>query len=190
RGDLRPRHGRAARGPEGEGQGRCVGVPRQDRQGVLAAAAGADDDAPPGGRAEGRRPRGRDEARLAVPRQRPPLVSRARHRRPRLGREGRRVDPGPQLPLPLHPEAAEEMIVAIDEGTTGVRAMAVDYRGLPIDSAYTEFRQIYPQPGWVEQEPSEIWQATLEVLGKVVKDATAIGITNQRETTVVWDRKT
>jgi len=82
------------------------------------------------------------------------------------------------------------MIVAIDEGTTGVRAMAVDDRGRPIDSAYTEFRQIYPQPGWVEHDPSEIWQATLEVLGKVVKDATAIGITNQRETTVVWDRKT
>jgi glycerol kinase len=82
------------------------------------------------------------------------------------------------------------MIVAIDEGTTGVRAIAVDDRGRLADSAYTEFRQIYPQPGWVEHDPNEIWQATLEVLGKVVKDATAIGITNQRETTVVWDRKT
>jgi glycerol kinase len=82
------------------------------------------------------------------------------------------------------------MIVAIDEGTTGVRAIAVDDRGRLADSAYTEFRQIYPQPGWVEHDPHEIWQATLEVLGKVVKDATAIGITNQRETAVVWDRKT
>jgi len=82
------------------------------------------------------------------------------------------------------------MIVAIDEGTTGVRAIAVDDRGRLADSAYTEFRQIYPQPGWVEHDPNEIWQATLEVLGKVVKDATAIGITNQRETTVIWDRKT
>jgi glycerol kinase len=82
------------------------------------------------------------------------------------------------------------MIVAIDEGTTGVRAIAVDDRGRVADSAYTEFRQIYPQPGWVEHDPDEIWKATLEVLGKVVKDATAIGITNQRETTVIWDRKT
>jgi glycerol kinase len=82
------------------------------------------------------------------------------------------------------------MIVAIDEGTTGVRAIAVDDRGRLADSAYTEFRQIYPQPGWVEHDPDEIWKATLEVLGKVAKDATAIGITNQRETTVIWDRKT
>jgi glycerol kinase len=82
------------------------------------------------------------------------------------------------------------MIVAIDEGTTGVRAIAVDDRGRLVDSAYTEFRQIYPQPGWVEHDPNEIWQATREVLGKVVKDATAIGITNQRETTLIWDRKT
>jgi glycerol kinase len=84
-------------------------------------------------------------------------------------------------------------IVAIDEGTTGVRAIAVDERGRLVDSAYTEFRQIYPQPGWVEHDPIEIWQATLEVLRKVIPDparVAAIGLTNQRETTVVWDRKT
>jgi len=83
-------------------------------------------------------------------------------------------------------------IVAIDEGTTGVRAIAVDERGRLVDSAYTEFRQIYPQPGWVEHDPNEIWQATLEVLRKVIPDpaqVAAIGLTNQRETTVVWDRK-
>ncbi len=84
-------------------------------------------------------------------------------------------------------------IVAIDEGTTGVRAIAVDERGRLVDSAYSEFRQIYPQPGWVEHDPEEIWQATLGVLRKVIPDpaqVTAIGMTNQRETTVVWDRKT
>ncbi|MBV8881372.1 MAG: glycerol kinase GlpK [Planctomycetaceae bacterium] len=85
------------------------------------------------------------------------------------------------------------MIVAIDEGTTGVRAIAVDDRGRLIDSAYREFRQIFPKPGWVEHDPEEIWQATLAVLRQVVKEAaqvTAIGLTNQRETVVVWDRKT
>jgi glycerol kinase len=81
------------------------------------------------------------------------------------------------------------MIVAIDEGTTGVRAIAVDEKGRLVDSAYTEFRQIYPKPGWVEHDPEEIWQATLGVLQKVAKEPTAIGITNQRETTVIWDRK-
>ena len=81
------------------------------------------------------------------------------------------------------------VVVAIDEGTTGVRAIAVDERGAPVDSAYREFRQIYPKPGWVEHDPEEIWQATLGVLRQVVKDPAAIaaiGITNQRETVVVW----
>jgi glycerol kinase len=83
-------------------------------------------------------------------------------------------------------------VVAIDEGTTGVRAIAVDERGRLVDSAYSEFRQIYPKPGWVEHDPGEIWQATLGVLRKVIRDpaqVAAIGLTNQRETTVIWDRK-
>jgi len=84
-------------------------------------------------------------------------------------------------------------VVAIDEGTTGVRAIAVDETGRLVDSAYREFRQIYPKPGWVEHDPEEIWQATLGVLRQVVKnpaDVSAIGMTNQRETVVVWDRRT
>jgi glycerol kinase len=83
-------------------------------------------------------------------------------------------------------------IVAIDEGTTGVSAILVDERGRQVHRAYTEFRQIYPRPGWVEHDPEEIWRATLGVLRQVVatpRDVAAIGITNQRETTVVWDRK-
>jgi glycerol kinase len=83
-------------------------------------------------------------------------------------------------------------VVAIDEGTTGVRAIAVDERGRLVDSAYSEFRQIYPKPGWVEHDPEEIWQATQGVLRKVIRDparVAAIGLTNQRETTVIWDRK-
>jgi glycerol kinase len=84
-------------------------------------------------------------------------------------------------------------VVAIDEGTTGVRAIRVDERGRVVDSAYTEFRQIYPRPGWVEHDPEEIWQATLGVVRKVIPDPAsiaAIGVTNQRETVVVWDRRT
>jgi glycerol kinase len=84
-------------------------------------------------------------------------------------------------------------VVAIDEGTTGVRAIRVDERGRVVDSAYTEFQQIYPRPGWVEHDPEEIWQATLGVVRKVIPDpasVAAIGVTNQRETVVVWDRRT
>jgi glycerol kinase len=84
-------------------------------------------------------------------------------------------------------------VVAIDEGTTGVRAIRVDERGRVVDSAYTEFRQIYPRPGWVEHDPEEIWQATLGVVRKVIPDPASIatiGVTNQRETVVVWDRRT
>jgi glycerol kinase len=83
-------------------------------------------------------------------------------------------------------------IVAVDEGTTGVSAIRVDARGRQVERAYTEFRQIYPRPGWVEHDPEEIWRATLGVLRKVIRDprdVAAIGITNQRETTVVWDRR-
>ena len=84
-------------------------------------------------------------------------------------------------------------IVAVDEGTTGVSAILVDARGRLIRRAYSEFRQIYPRPGWVEHDPVGIWKATLGVLGKVIRnprDVAAIGITNQRETVVVWDRRT
>ncbi|HXX93828.1 MAG TPA: glycerol kinase GlpK, partial [Planctomycetota bacterium] len=83
-------------------------------------------------------------------------------------------------------------IVAVDEGTTGVSAILVDARGRQVDRAYQEFRQIYPRPGWVEHDPEEIWRSTLGVLRKVVRnprEVAAIGITNQRETTVVWDRR-
>jgi glycerol kinase len=87
--------------------------------------------------------------------------------------------------------------LAIDAGTTGVRAFAVDERGSPLEWSYREFPQYFPQPGWVEHDPDEIWTATLETLAEVqskLADAgqsvTTIGITNQRETAVVWDRRT
>jgi glycerol kinase len=88
-------------------------------------------------------------------------------------------------------------ILALDQGTTSCRAIVFDSRGGIRAVAQKEFRQIYPQAGWVEHDPQEIWSAQLEVARQVLtqaglaaKDIAAIGITNQRETTVVWDRRT
>jgi glycerol kinase len=86
------------------------------------------------------------------------------------------------------------VIVAIDAGTTGVRALAVDEQGRPAGWSYREITQHYPRPGWVEHDPEEIWaavQATLaELQGVLGVPVAAIGITNQRETVVAWDRRT
>ncbi|HVM54257.1 MAG TPA: glycerol kinase GlpK [Acidimicrobiales bacterium] len=86
------------------------------------------------------------------------------------------------------------VVVAIDAGTTGVRAFAVDDAGRPAGWSYREFTQHFPRPGWVEHDAEEIWaavQATLaELLGTLDQPVAAIGITDQRETVVVWDRRT
>ena len=87
-------------------------------------------------------------------------------------------------------------ILAIDQGTTSTRAIAFDLNFNPVAVAQIELRQHYPQPGWVEHDAEEIWAATLSVcrdaIAKVGGSAhfATIGITNQRETTIVWDRKT
>jgi glycerol kinase len=85
-------------------------------------------------------------------------------------------------------------ILAIDAGTTGVTALVVSDKGEILSRGYTEFQQHFPQPGWVEHDPEQIWQATLhsarEALAATLHTPVAIGITNQRETAVVWDRKT
>jgi len=92
---------------------------------------------------------------------------------------------------------AAKHILAIDQGTTSTRAIVFASSGRPVASAQKELPQIFPSPGWVEHDPEEIWRATVEVcrgaLAKAGIAATAlvgIGITNQRETTVVWDRAT
>ncbi len=88
-------------------------------------------------------------------------------------------------------------IGAIDQGTTSTRFIVFDRTGRVISIAQKEHEQIYPKPGWVEHNPEEIWQHTREVIAESMQkarlrpsDLAAIGITNQRETTVVWNRKT
>ena len=92
---------------------------------------------------------------------------------------------------------AGKHVLAIDQGTTSTRAIVFDATGRPVATAQKELPQIFPQPGWVEHDPEEIWSATVEVCrGALAKaklkpaDLAGIGITNQRETTVVWDRAT
>src|SRR6188768_3728854 len=92
---------------------------------------------------------------------------------------------------------AAKHILAIDQGTTSTRAIVFDATGRPVASAQKELPQIFPKSGWVEHDPEEIWSATVEVSrGALAKaklkpaDLAGIGITNQRETTVVWDRGT
>ena len=86
---------------------------------------------------------------------------------------------------------------AIDQGTTSTRFIVFDRRGRISAIAQKEHEQIFPKPGWVEHDPDEIWRRTQEVIEEAMqqkglrpKDLAAIGITNQRETTIVWNRKT
>ena len=86
-------------------------------------------------------------------------------------------------------------ILALDQGTTSSRAILFDHAGHPHAIEQQEFTQIFPQPGWVEHDANEIWQSQLEVMRKLMRennvtaaDIAAIGVTNQRETTVLWDR--
>ncbi len=89
------------------------------------------------------------------------------------------------------------VVLSIDAGTSGIRTLAIDEHGRVLRSAHREFPQYFPQPGWVEHDAEEIWDATLATLTEVARATEAagetiacIGITNQRETVVVWSRKT
>ena len=91
----------------------------------------------------------------------------------------------------------EKFILSLDQGTTSSRSMIFDKRGNIISVAQKEFRQIFPQPGWVEHDADEIWSTQIGTMAEAVakadinmKQIAAIGITNQRETTVVWERST
>jgi glycerol kinase len=88
-----------------------------------------------------------------------------------------------------------DYILAIDQGTTSSRAIIFDKAGSIISTGQLEHEQIFPRAGWVEHDPAEIWRNTGEVIGQALgkanltrHDIAAVGITNQRETAVVWDR--
>ncbi len=91
----------------------------------------------------------------------------------------------------------EKLILALDQGTTSSRAILFNHSGAIVTVAQKEFKQIYPKPGWVEHDAEEIWSSQFSVMAEVLAksnlktiDVAAIGITNQRETTIVWDRET
>ena len=90
-----------------------------------------------------------------------------------------------------------KVILALDQGTTSSRAIVFDQGGEIVSVAQKEFRQIFPQPGWVEHDPEEIWSSQISVAYQALakarvsaKDVAAIGIANQRETTLLWERAT
>ena len=87
-------------------------------------------------------------------------------------------------------------LLAIDQGTTGTTALVVTLEGATLGKKSVEFPQHFPKPGWVEHEPEEIWTSVGAAVGGAIaeagidaRDIAAIGITNQRETTLLWDRK-
>ena len=91
----------------------------------------------------------------------------------------------------------KKFIISIDAGTTSNRSILFDLNGRPVYSSQKEFTQYFPKNGWVEHDPEEIWKTTLKTLRDVIKKAKrlkgeilTLGITNQRETTVCWDKKT
>jgi glycerol kinase len=90
-----------------------------------------------------------------------------------------------------------DYIIAIDQGTTSTRAIVFDHAGTIVSQGQKEHEQIFPKAGWVEHNPKEIWDNTREVIGQALSKANitrhnvkAVGITNQRETAVVWDKTT
>ncbi|HEV8573183.1 MAG TPA: glycerol kinase, partial [Dehalococcoidia bacterium] len=89
-----------------------------------------------------------------------------------------------------------DFVLALDQGTSSSRAILFDHGGNAVASAQQPFQQIYPQPGWVEHDPEEIWQTQLATAKEAIRqaraaprDIAAVGITNQRETTLIWDRE-
>ena len=92
---------------------------------------------------------------------------------------------------------AGKFILALDQGTSSSRAIVFDHQGNICSTAQMEFTQYCPQPGWVEHDPMEIWSSEAAVIAESIskigiggKEIAAIGITNQRETTIVWDAET
>src|SRR6185437_12797500 len=92
---------------------------------------------------------------------------------------------------------ARRFVVALDQGTTGSTALVIDPDGAVRGRGYAELPQYFPQPGWVEHDPDEIWDTTVRALGEALAAArvtahevAAVGVTNQRETAILWERET
>ncbi len=88
-------------------------------------------------------------------------------------------------------------VMVYDHGTTGIRACLFNQQGKLVAQGYDKFEQLYPQPGWVEHRPQELWHKTLQVTDAAFQQAScswadvdSVGITNQRETTILWDKTT
>src|SRR5207302_3557141 len=120
----------------------------------------------------------------------PISITRPHYNCSKNGRESRSREKQPK-------NLMADYIGAIDQGTTSTRFIVFDRAGRIVSSAQEEHEQIYPQPGWVEHDADEIWRRTESVIAKGMQDGrigptdlAAIGITNQRETTVVWNKKT
>ena len=93
--------------------------------------------------------------------------------------------------------SAAQYVLALDQGTTSSRSLLIDAEGRIAALAQREFTQHFPRPGWVEHDPTEIWETQLATMAEALRsaratprDVAAVGITNQRETTVLWDRRT
>ncbi len=91
---------------------------------------------------------------------------------------------------------SNKFILSLDQGTTSSRAIVFDHSGKKVGVAQKEFRQIFPKPGWVEHDPMDIWKSQSRVMHDALRnagigagDVAAIGITNQRETALIWDRR-
>ena len=92
---------------------------------------------------------------------------------------------------------SDGLVLSIDQGTTGTTALVFDLRGGVRGRGYSEFTQHYPRPGWVEHDAEEIWRVSLGAVGDALakagaraRELRAVGVTNQRETVVAWERKT
>ena len=97
----------------------------------------------------------------------------------------------------LKVELVQKLILSIDQGTTSSRSILFTLKGKKIFSSQYEFKQLFPNPGWVEHNPEEIWKTTLKTIKEAIKKSKSlgakiisVGITNQRETTILWDKIT
>src|SRR4051812_22692131 len=138
-----------------------------------------------------------DEARMGAHRRRRAVATQQARADAQHGRKGRAGGVHGTIHSAILGAIRSTMthLVAIDQGTTSTRAIVFDAGLAPVAIAQQELRQIYPAPGWVEHDPEEIWSAVVATVreamanaGVGASDIAGIGITNQRETTVVWDR--